>query len=473
MINLPNITAVIIDTHNHAKAIAAIRQTHKHIKPARTVFLTDIDIEVPNTEVIKIDPIRSKREYSEFCIRKLNQYFDTTHVLVFQWDGYVIDGNAWNEDFRDYDYIGAPWIYDERNVGNGGFSLRSKRLQTILAEDNFMDVLHPEDQSICIIYRFYLEEKYNIRFAPFELAQQFSFETLQPVCPTFGFHNMMALPFAYKPAVVVKRTAAMGDVIAVEPVLEYYHNKGYRVFLDTLPDFYLLFIQHRYKVEYVKNLDPRMPYTLVDLDMAYEAKPKQLHLQSYYEKAGITDGEIKRPQLDMKLATTDTMFPKKTAVIHCSKRPQGGRNIYDLDWHTVAIVLEALGYDVIQVGIGEHEDISGVMSMRTASTNMLQYVVASCDLFIGVDSGVSHVAVAHGVPSVIFFGSVKAEYIHPDLSNICVIDNGVCCTVPKCWHEVENGTEGMECILDENKPLCAVFDTETVISKIHEFLRQA
>lgn len=472
MINLPSVTAIIIDTHNHAAAISAIVRTLKIIKPARTLFLTDMDIKVPNVEVVKIDPIKSKAEYSQFCIKKLNKYFDTEHVLIFQWDGFVLDGSAWNDEFLNCDYIGAPFDYDhERQVGNGGFSLRSKRLHTILAEDNSIDILHPEDQSICIIYRFYLEQKYAIKFATRALAEQFAYECVEPICPTFGFHNFAGRP--YRPVVVIKRTAAMGDVLAAEPVMEYYFKKGFRVFLDTLPDFYLLFIQHRFPVEYFGHINPRMPYTLIDLDMAYENNPKQLHLQTYYEKAGITDGEIKSPELLLRITEKDKMFKSKTAVIHYNARPQGGRNIYDLDWDTLATVLQSWGYDVVQVGLGEHQNINGAISLHTASTNMLQYLIASCDLFIGADSGVSHIAVAHKIPSVIFFGSVKAEYIHPDLSNVCVIDNGVCCTVPKCWHEVQGGTEGMECVLDERKPLCAVFDTEIVITKIHEFIRQA
>jgi len=59
---------------------------------------------------------------------------DTQFTLVTQWDGYVINAEAWTEEFLDYDYIGARWIGDvvkaagsppEYNVGNGGFSLRS------------------------------------------------------------------------------------------------------------------------------------------------------------------------------------------------------------------------------------------------------------------------------------------------------------------------------------------------------------
>jgi hypothetical protein len=34
--------------------------------------------------------------------------------------------------------------------------------------------------------------------------------------------------------------ASMGDVILVEPVLKYFHKKGYTVILDTLEQFYIL-----------------------------------------------------------------------------------------------------------------------------------------------------------------------------------------------------------------------------------------
>jgi ADP-heptose:LPS heptosyltransferase len=469
MIELKTVTLVCIDTRDHSRAIMAIRKCLKQVKFARAVFLTDMDISIPDVEVIKIEPIKSKREYSEFCIKKLYKYFDTSHVLVVQWDGYILDAGAWDDEYLKYDYIGAPWIYDERNVGNGGFSLRSRKLQYVLV-DNFIDVLHPEDQSICILYRYYLEEKYGVKFAPFELAEKFAYESLEPIQSTFGFHNFNGS--AYKPVVVIKRTAAMGDVIAVEPVIDYYVKNGYRVFLDTLPQFFYLFMYYKYQIEHISQMNPRLQHTVVDLDMAYESKPKQLHLKSYYEKAGITDGEIRRPQLGMKLDANSKQFPNKTAVIHYNRRAQGGRNIYDINWNYLVGVLRDWGYDVIQVGAGEHQEIGGVLSINTPQTNMLLYTVASCDLFVGADSGVSHVAVAAGVPSVIFFGSVKAEYIHPDLSNICVIENGPVCILPHCWHEVENGTEGMECLVDEQKPPCATFDTETVIDKIYDFINK-
>jgi hypothetical protein len=467
MTHLPNVTVAIIDTKSPMWAIQSIQRTLKLIKPARTVFLTDIEITVPNVDVIKIAPIKSKKEYSEFCIKELYKYFDTTHVLVTQWDGFVLDDKAWTDEFLQYDYIGAPWVYDERNVGNGGFSLRSKRLQTALAQDNWIDVCHPEDQSICIIYRYYLEQKYAIKFAPLEVAERFAFETLEPVCPTFGFHNMAAAPMAYRPSVVVKRTGAMGDVIGVEPLLEYYYNKGYHVFLDTLPDFYMLFVQHNYPVRHVSELNPRVKPLVIDLDMAYEENPKQLHLKSYLEKAGIEDCDLRNPKLHFRTTEKNKLF-KKYCVIHNDRRPQGGRNA-SLDWYAVVEYLNQVGYTVIQVGEGDSLEVTGAIKMRAATLNLLQFIIAGADLFVGNDSGPSHIAIAQGVPCVLFFGSVNPEYIHPERGNNVFLHNHHkrVCNEPFCWHSVV-GCEGVECYIDEVRPPCMEFTTMQVIDAIKQ-----
>ncbi len=63
-------------------------------------------------------------------LRDLASHVETSHALCIQWDGYVLRGQAWDPAFLTYDYIGAPWPHfsDGHNVGNGGFSLRSRRL---------------------------------------------------------------------------------------------------------------------------------------------------------------------------------------------------------------------------------------------------------------------------------------------------------------------------------------------------------
>ena len=136
----------------------------------------------------------------------------------------MLNGKSWQDEFLQYDYIGAPWLYsDGKDVGNGGFSLRSKLLQIFLANDEFIEITHPEDDCICRLYRSYLEKIYGIKFPNDDTADQFAYELRTPIYDTFGFHGRFHKP--YQPTVVIKRTAAMGDVILVEPVLHIFIKK--------------------------------------------------------------------------------------------------------------------------------------------------------------------------------------------------------------------------------------------------------
>src|SRR6185503_18873241 len=110
-----------------------------------------------------------------------------------QWDGFVIDAGSWREQFLEFDYIGAPWLQfaDGYDVGNGGFSLRSRRLLEACAGADFIPS-HPEDVAICRTNRPMLEKMHGIRFADAQLAETFAFERTAPR-PSFGFHGAFNL----------------------------------------------------------------------------------------------------------------------------------------------------------------------------------------------------------------------------------------------------------------------------------------
>ncbi len=82
-------------------------------------------------------------------------------------------------------------------VGNGGFSLRSKKLLTLLSgmsESNEISEYHPEDVVVCVRLRKELESR-GIVFAPEDVAGQFSFESLDDQnnykwTDQFGFHGL-------------------------------------------------------------------------------------------------------------------------------------------------------------------------------------------------------------------------------------------------------------------------------------------
>jgi hypothetical protein len=105
----------------------------------------------------------------------------------------VLDGRAWRDEFLAYDYIGAVWPHftDNKNVGNGGFSLRSRRLLQV-TRDLPSSGADAEDVVIARRFRPQLEAQ-GIRFAPESIARQFAYERTKPTGHEFGFHGAFNL----------------------------------------------------------------------------------------------------------------------------------------------------------------------------------------------------------------------------------------------------------------------------------------
>lgn len=119
-----------------------------------------------------------------------------SHILFIQYDGWVLNGNLWQDSWLQYDYIGAPWPWISNpgeQVGNGGFSLRSARLMKFLAEHaREFPLRTPEDVTLCREYRPALEQ-HGFVWAPLDVARAFSFER-EDWRPTFGFHGIFNIP---------------------------------------------------------------------------------------------------------------------------------------------------------------------------------------------------------------------------------------------------------------------------------------
>jgi len=462
MVELKDVTIICVDTLNHFGAISALVKCLGQVKPARCIFLTDIEFEYTGIEVVKIEPLTSKEQYSEFIIQQLYKYFTTSHCLIVQHDGWILDGSQWTDDFLEYDYIGALWNYnDGRDCGNGGFSLRSHRLMHITATYPWFEITHPEDEVISRLYRSKLQNCL-LSFAPNEIAERFSYEMHDPFQPTFGFHNNFTE--RYKEHIILKRTGAMGDVIMMEPVIDYFYKKGYQVVLDTQAQYMGLFRRYPHKIKFISELNPKIVANTIDLDMSYENNPKQLALRSYYDTCGITGGEIRNSRLYFNLPPEQALF-QNYVVIHCDDTGIPHRNVNGVNWEIVVDFLNAEGYNVIQIGKNTHEAIKGAIQFNTPTEQMLLLLLKGAELFIGADSGCAQIAVALGIPSVIFFGSVNPEYRYANFDNIEVIQNG--CNRAGCYHEAVS-VKGIDCFYNPHKPPCCQFNYKQVIEKINE-----
>lgn len=193
--SVPDVTLVAVTSVALLPTLRALQASIRQVDFARILFLSD---QPPPTddgaiEWRKIERLGSRADYSRFMLTALGDHIATSHALCVQWDGFVVKGDAWDQDFLSYDYIGAPWphFHDSHNVGNGGFSLRSRRLLKACRK-----LPHSADQAedvvIARIQRTNLESQ-GIRFAPEDVARRFSYERSRPTGAEFGFHGAFNL----------------------------------------------------------------------------------------------------------------------------------------------------------------------------------------------------------------------------------------------------------------------------------------
>lgn len=143
-------------------------------------------------------------------ISRMHTRFQTEYVLTIQNDGMPIHPGL--ERFvGKYDYIGAPWPrfvgytdfypYPRFGVGNGGFSLRSRRICTAAAEAYgkianrmpFVQYFLGDDVFYCRTMPLFSRAwRKAFVYAPIADAARFSIECVTPytpISPPLGFHR--------------------------------------------------------------------------------------------------------------------------------------------------------------------------------------------------------------------------------------------------------------------------------------------
>lgn len=195
-LTLPQVTLCAVTSVNVLATLRALEACLQQIAFADCKLLTDAQVrsQHPEIQILPIDRISSAAAYSDYVLCKLIDHVETSHCLVVQWDGHVLDAQQWRSEFLDYDYIGAAWPHflDGHDVGNGGFSLRTRRLMEACRAPDFSR-LHPEDVAIGRTNRPWLEEQ-GLRFAPRELADRFAVERAGDLTTCFGFHGVWNMP---------------------------------------------------------------------------------------------------------------------------------------------------------------------------------------------------------------------------------------------------------------------------------------
>jgi len=208
-LKLNTVTLVCLDTRNVEAAIDSMSRSLSKVKFAENILFTSktmctkelkLKANLAGIKLEYVPEIKSITEYSLFILSNLSSYINTNYCLLTQWDGWVVNNEFWDSDFLNYDYIGAIWpLYSDYQVGNGGFSLRSKKL--LNSTRDFIkcnpDYKIPliEDDYICRENRQSFEQNYQIKFPSKEIANKFSIERNGIPTKSFGFHGMFNFNF--------------------------------------------------------------------------------------------------------------------------------------------------------------------------------------------------------------------------------------------------------------------------------------
>lgn len=207
-IQLSDVTLLTVTSIEIEKAIKALEKSREKIDFGVVKLVShEKPDNLPGDIVFKkCQPINNATTYSAIVFNRLTEYVDTEYCLLIQYDSWVIHPELWDDNWFKYDYIGAPWQYKEDayicydtgehvRVGNGGFSLRSKKVMStpwvyqlpLLQEQGWYN----EDGNICVYHRKKMLHL-GIKYAPLEIATKFSYENPVPEnigLKTFGFHK--------------------------------------------------------------------------------------------------------------------------------------------------------------------------------------------------------------------------------------------------------------------------------------------
>ena len=205
-IDLPQITLVAVACIRVQETVKSIEKSCAGVNFGSVKLITNEEIHGDFFETVQIQKL-DYEQYNRFIVFELHKYIDTDFALIVQDDGFVTGPHQWRREFLDYDYIGAPWPlptddFSYRDpfgnlirVGNGGFSLRSKKLLSLSTElglewRSYFGYFNEDGFFTC--HNRHLFEKEGCVFAPLDVAKYFSHERQIPetegIVP-FGFHR--------------------------------------------------------------------------------------------------------------------------------------------------------------------------------------------------------------------------------------------------------------------------------------------
>lgn len=206
--------------------------------------------------------------------------------------------------------------------------------------------------------------------------------------------------------ILVNRRTASGDVLVSTAIASALKNKYLNSniwFCTSHPE---IVANHPHISGSLKKENINKDIDLyINLDLAYESRPKINILDAYCNVAG-----VKREDCDFTINKKIVPnLPKNYLVIHAGYESNWvGRN-----WTQFSVIgkeLVKLGYEIICVGAKKDFHIPYSLDfVDKTKIDELAYIIENANLFIGVDSFPMHVAQFTNTPGICFFGSIDPK----------------------------------------------------------------
>ena len=313
-LRLPDVTLAMIEIQCPDLARLAMEDSMRDIEFGDAIMFTDEPVPVPGTRWVKVPRWPSVEACAQFMWYELPDHIKTKFVIVLQWDSWIVNADCWTDEFLQYDYVGAPWWYDDSlNVGNGS-GLRSMALMRFLQsnKERFPLSIKQEDHLLGRTYRPALE-KHGFKWPSEVLASRFSFECAKPSNDSrhFMFHDSFNFPLVLEGERLAERLRLM----------------------RAKPTF----------ARKVKELDSgRRPKIVPRLAGPEKAKPT----------TGLHTLNIGKPSIAAQTATTFREFQKARvdALLTTKRRPHDAADAHNLLPGLVELILQARPRSVIEIG---------------------------------------------------------------------------------------------------------------------------
>jgi hypothetical protein len=213
-LDLSRITLLFVATQAHAITKRVIDDCLTKANFGDVLIYSDQPelITVPGARYEIVPDFPDKKEAGYFYYSEAMNKVETDFALMLEWDGGICDPTKWLPEFFNYDYVGAPWNMrrgDPYDVGNGGFTLISKRFGHFIC-DNAKDYPAYTDMDVCRNNRQFYDGA-GFKWPDRSLASCFSWE-LGPRNPNnFGFHGAFTWPAVLTKEEFIIRTGLLTE----------------------------------------------------------------------------------------------------------------------------------------------------------------------------------------------------------------------------------------------------------------------